>query len=360
MSGGRWPGIGIARSALSPGVLLNGTFASDLSYWTLADSSGGTVAWNAGKMRVERTSGTTSGYQPVLLTGGVAYRFTCVATYISGSVNKASLTLRNGTLVTSPSLGTIETAVGGSGTLTLDYTPGSTMTAYLHPTVGGGSGIYDFDDVTLGLAETPANVSQRGTGSSIEFVPGQTGNLTKDTGTAAGDLALILVSWHENSGRTITTPSGFTLIGQQVIDGSSPSRNFLTLFARECDGTEGASYTISFSDGVYGTALLMTLTGGDLSVASVTFGTPASGLTATAPSVTGAIGQALVAAYATGDPTTMTTPSVMTVGTAGLQNTNTGRFFFQNLSADGATGAKTSTLGTSRANLGCSILVNDA
>lgn len=246
MSVGRWPGIGIARGALSPGVLLNGTFNSDLANWTLAGSAGGTIEWNSGKMRVERTSTTTSGYQPILLTGGVAYRFTCAATYISGSVNKASLTLRNGTLVSSAVLGTVETAVGGSGTLTLDYTPGSTMTAYIHPTVGGGSGVYDFDDVTLGLQTTQPSIV--GTPVPAGITSNTSLSIPDVVVTSAANSALIvLLSNNLLSDASGVTRDGqsFTFIGRK--EGSTYTGIHAYILLNPNVGT--ANVTVSMSSG---------------------------------------------------------------------------------------------------------------
>ncbi len=186
-------------------------------------------------------------------------------------------------------------------------------------------------------------------------------SVLKDTGTASGDVVLILVSWWEYNGYGINTPTGFTLEGNFAIGGSSTQESRVTVFSRVIDGTEGASWSVSPTGAIYGSILSLTCRGSSaLTVASVTAGTPASSTTCTAPSVSGTSGQGLVAVMGVSDPTTQTTPAGMTAGTVGPQNTNTGRFFFETLSSTGATGTRASTLGTSRDNGAFSVLLNGA
>jgi hypothetical protein len=206
-------------------------------------------------------------------------------------------------------------------------------------------------------------ISKVSTGDSEEWVNSNgTRNLTKDTGTATGDIAIILISAFPN-GTTVGTPTGFTAVTPFIYDDSGLNQSTIYIFHRVIDGSEASTFDCVFTGGSnpFGTAMLLTLRGdGALSFVSATNGTPATGTTATAPSVSGTTGQGLVCGYGTGDPTTMTTPSGMTAGVAGLQNTNTGRMFFETLASTGATGTRVSTLGTSRDNAGVSILLNDA
>jgi hypothetical protein len=206
-------------------------------------------------------------------------------------------------------------------------------------------------------------ISKIGTGDSEEWINSNgTRNLTKDTGTATGDLALILISAFPSS-TTVGTPTGFTAVTPFIYDSSGVNQQTIYVFHRVIDGSEAATYDCVFTGGSnpFATCMLLTLRGdGALSFVSQTNGTPATGTTATAPSVSGTSGQGLVAGYGTSDPTTMTTPGGMTAGVAGLQNTNTGRMFFETLASTGATGTRASTLGTSRTNAGVTILLNDA
>lgn len=200
-----------------------------------------------------------------------------------------------------------------------------------------------------------------GTDNSREFLDQSTGNLTKSTGTASGDIGIILVSWWERSSYTITTPTGWTAPSgnQLAIGGAGGARNLLTVFYRVMDGSEGANWAVSFSGSTYGNAVLLTLrnSAGAMSFVSATAGTAATGTTLTAPDVSGTDGYGLVVACGTSDPATHTTPGGMTIGPVGGSGTNTGRFFWEQLAATGATGTRVSTLGTSRDNGAFSILV---
>jgi hypothetical protein len=196
-------------------------------------------------------------------------------------------------------------------------------------------------------------VTQVGTGDSEEWA-NQSGarSLTADSQTA-GDLAIVIASTFEVGSNTFTL-AGFTTAGEIDFNG-----NKAQMFYRQLVGSDGASYSISASAAVFGTATLMTLRGnGALTFVSSTTGTGTTGTTCTAPDVAGSAGQVLVCPMFTSDPTTMTTPPDMTAGTVGLQNSNTNRFFWMALVAD--VGTKASTLGTSRDNIALSILLNDA
>lgn len=207
-------------------------------------------------------------------------------------------------------------------------------------------------------------LSQVGTGDSEEFINSTgTRNLTADAGVAVGDIVIVMVSAFPN-GTTVGGPVGFTAVTPFIFDGSGINQSTNYIFWRQIVGGETAPYAVTFTGGSnpFGTIVMMTLRGSStLTFVSATNGTPSSGSTsAVAPSVSGTSGQGLVAAMATGDPTTMTTPTGMTAGTVGLQNTNTGRLFFESLVATGATGTRTSTLGTSRSNGSISILLDGA
>jgi hypothetical protein len=196
-------------------------------------------------------------------------------------------------------------------------------------------------------------VTQVGTGDSEEW-SNQSGarSLTADSQTA-GDIAIVIASTFEVGSNTFTL-AGFTTAGEIDFNG-----NKAQMFYRQLVGSDGASYSISASAAVFGTATLMTLRGnGALTFVSSTTGTGATSQTCTAPDVAGSAGQVLVCPMFTSDPTTMTTPPDMTAGTVGLQTTNTNRFFWMALTGD--VGTKASSLGDTRDNIALSILLNDA
>jgi hypothetical protein len=188
-------------------------------------------------------------------------------------------------------------------------------------------------------------------------------DVTWPGGVASGDFALLMLSWYENSSDTIPTVTGggWTSLGSSVvIAGGTDVESRVELWYRVCTGSESGTLTVGrASVAFYGTVLLDVYRGdGALSFSSATYGSPGTGTTATAPDVAGSNGQILLVAFGIGDPATASTPTDMSAGQVGTQDTNTGYIFYQFLTADA--GAKSSTLGTSRPYLGVSVLVNDA
>lgn len=221
--------------------------------------------------------------------------------------------------------------------------------------------------IALCLALVPALSSAqltRVTGGTVacEINSGTTCNLTMPT-VENGDIAILTKVWFENfTGVTSSAVTNFTdALASTVLGGSGNEEDRIHVLYNELDGSEdGATIACTVSGTAFAGCILDVYRGaGALTFASATAGTPATGTSATAPSVTVGSGQGLVVTYGTSDPTTMTTPTGMSVGTVGLQNTSTGRFFYETPSA-GASGTRTSTLGTSRNNIGVSILLDGA
>jgi hypothetical protein len=187
--------------------------------------------------------------------------------------------------------------------------------------------------------------------------------LTWPGGLAAGDFAVVTASWYENGDNTeLDNPSGFTpFAASSVLDGSGLGESRFRGWYKELTGSESGSLVVGrpANLGFYMTAILDIYRGdGALTFASASVGTPAIGTTATAPDVAGSNGQILLALFGSSDPTTMSTPTDMSIGQQGDQAVNTGRNFYEFLTGD--PGAKSTTLGTRRANVGISVLVNDA
>ena len=175
----------------------------------------------------------------------------------------------------------------------------------------------------------------------VEFNPATSGNITKPTGTAAGDFGLILVSYYEN-GATLNTPSGWTLEGSLAILGSGTTENRIDIFSRSMDGSEGASFTVSATGDIFATAVCFVLrsSNGAITFGSATAGTPQTATPAIAPSVSGTITQALVCAFGFTSNKSVTTPSGMTLGPDGGSIDESGQFFYEILAATGATGTR--------------------
>lgn len=192
-----------------------------------------------------------------------------------------------------------------------------------------------------------------------------TANLTKDTGTAIGDLAIVAVSYYENGLPPPDPPGGFTARASVALSGTydSGTASSLRVFTRVIDGSEGGTFDVNFVSGTtFATAMLLTLRGTSaLSFASVAAGTAANGTSIAAPSVTSASGQGLVAIYGLGDPGgTYTAPGGMTLGIApSPDSTNTGRLYFETPSA-GESGTRTLSFTNTRDAIGLSMLVNGA
>jgi hypothetical protein len=138
--------------------ITNGNFDTDITGWTLATGSGGTIAWSAGSLRATR-NGDTSGYQAVSLAAGETLFVSCVATYVSGSSAGASLVIRSGPEVNSTSLVSSSVSSSASGTLQVSYYSAAAATVYVHLRVNISTAVYDFDTVTSLDSATVDNTS---------------------------------------------------------------------------------------------------------------------------------------------------------------------------------------------------------
>lgn len=173
---------------------------------------------------------------------------------------------------------------------------------------------------------------------------------------AAGYGAALVVSWY-SAGQSINTPSGFTKRGSDITFGGSK----LSVFTRDCDGSESGNVTIGFTDNSYAGAVLTVLSGsGALTYAGIGSSSTGNSSDAVAPSVASTAGQGVVAAYAVGDPpgTTNSGPSGWTLGDEQSITTNGARTYFK--TSTGATGDATWDFTSTRDWAGIQILFNDA
>jgi hypothetical protein len=130
--------------------IVNGTFASDITGWTITTGSPGSIAWDAaGKLRVTRSGSTLAAYQAVSVAAGETLFVSCAATSVSGASTRPALVLKSDA---TPSGGTTYTSVAlsaaASGTMRVSYYSASAITVYVHLQVGTADGVYDFDTVT--------------------------------------------------------------------------------------------------------------------------------------------------------------------------------------------------------------------
>lgn len=140
-------GTAVAISARVEKVT-NGTFDTDITGWTLATSSGGTITWNAGKMRVERTSNTTGAYQGITLAAGETVCVKAAITHISGGTSRGYIRLAEGTSTGSTTLAASVILIGASGNVSLSYTSPIAQTVYVQCMTATATGVFEFDNIT--------------------------------------------------------------------------------------------------------------------------------------------------------------------------------------------------------------------
>lgn len=212
-------------------------------------------------------------------------------------------------------------------------------------------------------------LSKIGTGASDDQAGTSqtTRTLTKDSGLANGDLIIAMVSYYEDSSNaTLTAPTGatFTDHGPAILfEGTGTAESRLHIYSRVVDGTEGASFVFARTNQYFGTAMMCSLRGSSaLSVASVTAGSAAAGVTSVAaPGVTITATQGIVCVYGISDPAgTYTGPAGMTLGISeATEASTTGRIYFQSPAA-GATGTRTLSWTTSRDAIGVMLVIEGA
>lgn len=181
--------------------------------------------------------------------------------------------------------------------------------------------------------------------------------ITKESTVQSGDLLFIGVSSYSNTNGDISI-TGFTSIYEVTYSGRRGS-----VFYREIDGSEGSTFTINISGGNdrYAGAVLIAFSGNDLSIEANRYTDNANGTSPSAPSVTAAgTDTMLLSFYLYSDPASFTAPAGSDGSFANSpQNTNSAAISWDAVSASGATGTRTATLGTSRKCLGVSVLLKE-
>lgn len=215
-------------------------------------------------------------------------------------------------------------------------------------------------------------IARRGsTNYSVEWQNTSSAVITKESTVQVGDIILIGVSAYSNEGSDVggtVSISGFTILGGAGTiygtygdDGASKG----TVFYRVVDGTEAASFTINTNansgTNPYGSAVLIAFSGSSISIEDSGVTDNASGTSPTAPSVTAAgANTMLLSFFLYSDPATFTAPTGSDGSFANSpQNTNGSAISWDAISASGATGTRTATLGTARDCLGVSVLLKE-
>lgn len=124
-------------------------------------------------------------------------------------------------------------------------------------------------------------------------------DVDKPTGTASGDVLYIVASNDQAAG-TITTPTGFAV--QDFISGGG---GVMYLFSRRADGSEAATFTVTYGGSNFKNVVCLRVTGVDASVVDLThqyaeLADASSATGHTSPSITTTLTDCLVlSAFAT-------------------------------------------------------------
>jgi len=209
-------------------------------------------------------------------------------------------------------------------------------------------------------------LSQVSTGSSYNKSgdPWTTTALTKDAGTASGDVIVIGLSYYENASDTSPDAiTGFTQRHNVVYGDSGVHESRLVVWTRDADGGEASTFTVGrASNDFYGSAFIATFRGsGTLTYASSSAGSPATAEAITSPSMSGDALQGLLAIYAISDPVTNHSQTEgMTLAVTASTASNTGRIYYEDLAATEATGTRELTWTTAEKTVGIAMLLDGA
>jgi hypothetical protein len=245
--------------------IVNGTFDTDLTGWTLAGGSGGTQTWTSGKNRVERVTSNTGSYQAISLVAGETFFASCSCDFVSGAGSTdGRLSLNTSTTVVTGAVATAENSNGTSGTLRISYYVPTTGTYYLHLSTVGANGVYDFDTVTSLDSATVDNTSSL-------YVCG-----TSAVRSAAQWLSHRLF----NRAKTVAENLGMFVNGMAAADVGA-SQTAITTANGDFETWSSATNPSSWLEGANVSASVSQVTGGDqyagtYSMQFTTSGTPAS------------------------------------------------------------------------------------
>ena len=200
-------------------------------------------------------------------------------------------------------------------------------------------------------------------GDNDQIVGGTTLNLQWPASVTADMCAVVTIAVYMDDTRTLTV-AGFTQRALAEFSDDAGSGSYAAVFTRDCDGSETGDIAVAVNLGSNYAAIALDVYSGDgaLTYNSVsTLNSGAAGNDATAPSVTGASTQGLVAAFfVDGTPGTINSgPSGMTAGSTNVADMGTA-LYDEDLSSSGATGTKTFDFTTNRNWGGYAILIDDA
>lgn len=189
-------------------LITNGTFDTDINNWALGTSSGGTVTWLNGKLRVTYSSGYTTACQAIQVQAGKIYQITGKATWISAvvSFNKPScvLEIRSSASVSSTQLSSEQRQ--DSINYSFFYIAESTATVYIHCGVLYYAGVCDFDDISV--REVFCNYAYQNTSSKRPLLSKHPSSGKRNLITYSEEFSS--GSWTAGSNGTTVTPDAIT------------------------------------------------------------------------------------------------------------------------------------------------------
>lgn len=159
--------------------------------------------------------------------------------------------------------------------------------------------------------------------------------VNKPAGVTTGDRVSIYVSWVTFAGASINTPSGFTSV-QSVNSNDTSDFNRLTLFEKVLDGSEGSSFTITFTAATYITIVAVGIDSTSARDATATWTNTAYTANRKLPGLTTAgATRTMVGAYSTYfTPSPTTSPA----GWTALDSQGNLFLFYKQVPSAGATG----------------------
>jgi hypothetical protein len=230
--------------------IVNGTFDTDITGWTLGVGSNGSISWVSGKMRVERSGGgIVSAYQAVSLAAGETFHVRASAVYATGSTSAdTKISIRDSANIsTSSLLGTSSDIVNGSPTTTYaSYYSSTAQTVYVHCSVNGADGGYDYDNITSIDSATVDNTSSL-------YVCG-----TSAVRSASQWFSHRLF----NRAKTVAENLGMFVNGMAAADvGASQTAVYTSDFSAGADSWTGTSLTVAGNvDGIGGRDNVLSIT----------------------------------------------------------------------------------------------------
>ncbi len=178
-------------------------------------------------------------------------------------------------------------------------------------------------------------VTIRGTATNATNTNGSSQAITKPTGVVQNDIILLQAGWGP-TGTTITPPTGFNLLQSSVFSDNSWTQN---IYYKNAGGSEGASYTPTWSGNTYIDLGMIAYSGWDTASTPLSSTNTGTGTTSTGTGLTFTVDGSILVHFAVSSVGTRTS------GPSGMnsQSNYDGNVYIDDLPVNtGASGDKTS------------------